>query len=73
MELFPRGRGQVRRGDRAGDAAARRGVEIRQTPDELLPAVAGLQLPFDRTLAISDPETDSLADRRPVPARRTTA
>ena len=46
--------------------AARRAVEARLFPDELLPAVAQLRPLYERTVELFERETNPLAQRRPV-------
>ncbi|TVV76141.1 Hpt domain-containing protein [Sphingomonas solaris] len=52
------------------EQGARRCVEARQTPEELLGAVVRLRPLFDQTLAIFDRETNPLVDRRPTFGRK---
>ena len=48
------------------EEAARRAVEMRIVPDELLPAVAKLRPLYGRTMELFDKETNPLVERRPV-------
>lgn len=52
------------------EMTARRCVEDRDTPDELVHDVVSLRPLFEDTLALFDRETNPLVDRRPVFGRR---
>ena len=49
--------------------AARRSVEQRMFPDELVPQVAQLRPLYRQTMELFDRETNPLAQRRPAPVR----
>lgn len=46
--------------------AARRAIEMRVFPDELIPAVARLRPLYDQTMALFEKETNPLVERRPA-------
>jgi len=52
------------------EKTARRCVELRQEPDELIAEVVKLRPLFEQTLALFDRETNPLSDRRPAFGRR---
>jgi HPt (histidine-containing phosphotransfer) domain-containing protein len=52
------------------ETTARRCVEMRETPDELIERVVELRPLFDATLALFDREVNPLADRRPAFGRK---
>ena len=55
------------------EMTARRCVEDRDTPDELVHDVVRLKPLFEETLALFDRETNPLVDRRPMFGRRSAA
>jgi HPt (histidine-containing phosphotransfer) domain-containing protein len=52
---------------------ARRCIELRQAPDELIAQVVRLRPVFEETLALFDQETNPLVQRRPAAGRRAQA
>ena len=55
------------------EQAARRCVETRQTPSDLIEEVVKLRPLFEQTLAAFDRETNPLVDRRPAFGRKAVA
>jgi len=52
------------------EKTARRCVELRQEPDELIEEVVKLRPLFEQTMALFDRETNPLVDRRPAFGRK---